>query len=143
MSTSFSIARFAHNLELAAGRALVASVDAGEKDARGTKLWNDGEPPAKRLFTRSTIKGWLDLSQMKGGIRAKGASTWLQWGTRDHGPTSAPAMVWRSRTGIHHAKWVRGIKATHFMTHAQMMAKKTLHYGIEFHINRVIQGGHG
>lgn len=140
MSTSSSIARFAHNLELAAGKALVASVDAGEKDARGTKLWNDGEAPAKRLFTRSTIHGWLDLSQLKGGIRAKGASHWLQWGTRDHGPTSAGVMVWRNKFGTHRAKWVKGIKATHFMSHAQMMAKKTLQYGIEFHINRVIQG---
>lgn len=143
MSTSDSIARFAHNLEIAAGRALVAAVDAGEKHARGTKLWNDGESPAKRLFTRSTIHGWVSISQMRGGITAKGASNWLQWGTRDHGPVNAGMLVWKNKFGTHRAKWVRGIKATYFMSHAKDMTMKTIEYGLEHYINRVIQGGHG
>jgi len=126
-------------LRLAGAQALIAAVRDAEDSARNTTTWND-----RRALdgTRRTIKGItsVDGFSLKGQLSAGGASRFLEFGTKAHGPVKAKRLVFRIGGTLIFAKWVRGITARKFMREARRVGEQTMDHSVDYFFNRAIHG---
>lgn len=135
--TTEGLKRLQKGLTIASGRALIAAVDAGAKAAAGTTAFKDGTKK-RRLFTRNSIRGSIDLARLMGTIHGGGATKFLNFGTMDYRITKVPkGHVVPFSPHLRTGGGRKGIQPRLYMFEAREAAVKTLTYGMEFYLGRL------
>ena len=131
------LSRAAERLRPAAAQTMIAAVRDAEDSARNTTTWND-----RRALdgTRRTIKGTpsVDGFSFRGELSAGGASRFLEWGTKAHGPVTASHLVFRIGGTLIFTKWVKGIEPRKFMAEARRVGEQTMTYSVDYFFNKAI-----
>lgn len=136
-SVGDSLKRLADELQAAQLLALRDATSAAQQHAMSTKLWKDGDGVSNPKHLRQNIKA--KVSGKKGSVKAdRPYASFLEFGTKAHGPVTANMLHWHS-FGVHHfAKWVRGISPRPFMKEAYLHGLTVQEHAAEHYVSEAI-----